>query len=240
MADQSKSGANGDSLAAEANPVQPVGEGEEENPQYLKTVNGLFQLKSITGDSFSLLPKGMTATCDNKSAVYRRDLVNRVLDGLHRVIRDHNSPGVYVQGPEGVGKSILLYTVTQIAKFKLGWITVYLPNCKVWAALNEFKAKAFFLDRVFSALKTCRRNSPIVMKGSKTGQKVKTKMKLKTKMVKIMDGVKQVMMKPTPKLFSQCTATHSVSSKALTTTARCCWYSTKSTLCGPKMRLPCI
>jgi hypothetical protein len=109
MADQCKSGGSGDSLDSPGeSPAQPAGE-EEKNSQYLKTVDGLFQLKPIARDLFHLLPKGVDTPCVGKSAsaVYRGDLVEEVVDGLERNIRDHNSPGVYVQGPEGAGKSIL-------------------------------------------------------------------------------------------------------------------------------------
>jgi hypothetical protein len=119
--------------------------------EYLETDNGVFQLQSIAGDEFRLLPKGMYAPCEDKSALYRTKLVKTVVKGLETTHKDHNRPGVYVQGPEGVGKSFLLYTVTQIAKFKLNWITVYIPNCKHWVSMNHTEAKGFFLDRVLDA-----------------------------------------------------------------------------------------
>lgn len=119
--------------------------------EYLETDNGVFQLQSIAGDKFRLLPKGMYTPCEDKSALYRTELVKTVVEGLETTHKDHNRPGVYVQGPEGAGKSFLLYTVTQIAKFKLNWITVYIPNCRHWVTMNPTEAKGFFLDRVLDA-----------------------------------------------------------------------------------------
>ena len=88
---------------------------------------GVFQLQSIAGEDFHLLPKGLMAprSGDEAHAVYRRELVDLVLHGLLEIFEYHNRPGVYVQGPEGAGKSLLLYTFAQIAKFYLNWITVY-------------------------------------------------------------------------------------------------------------------
>ena len=123
-----------------------------ETKEYLETDNGIFQLQSIAGDKFRLLPKGMYTPREDKSALYRTELVKTVVDGLERTHKDPNRPGVYVQGPEGVGKSFLLYTVTQIAKFELDWITVYIPNCRQWVrSLSPTQAKGFFLDRVLDA-----------------------------------------------------------------------------------------
>ena len=126
---------------------------ESLHPPYFATKNGVFQLQSIVGKDFGLLPKGMSAPCSSEEAhaVYREELVETVLKGLRDTCNDHNSPGVYVQGPEGAGKSLLVYTVAQIAKFHLNWITVYVPNCKRWATLGETKAMGFFLDRVVDA-----------------------------------------------------------------------------------------
>ena len=114
---------------------------------------GVFQLQSIAGEDFHLLPKGLIAprSIDEARAVYREELVDLVLKGLREICNDHNRPGVYIQGPEGAGKSLLLYTVAQIAKFHLNWITVYVPNCKPWATMKETEAMGFFLDRVVDA-----------------------------------------------------------------------------------------
>ena len=123
----------------------------EESHQHLDTHNNKFQLQPIAGEDFRLLPKGMSTPRHDKSAVYRAELVQEVLDGLNEICQEPNRPGVYVQGPEGIGKSFLLYTVAQIAKFKLKWITVYVPNCIYWAQLTDVEAMGFFLDRVVDA-----------------------------------------------------------------------------------------
>jgi hypothetical protein len=80
--------------------ILPVNTSIVATEEYLETDNGVFQLQSIAGDEIRLLPEGMHAPCEDKSALYRTELVKTVVKGLERTHKDHNRPGVYVQGPE--------------------------------------------------------------------------------------------------------------------------------------------
>jgi len=44
--------------------------------------------------------------------------------------------GDYLAGPNGIGKSILLYQITCLAR-AMGFIVVYSPDCDIWAAKSE-------------------------------------------------------------------------------------------------------
>jgi hypothetical protein len=185
-----------------------TGESMSQQSTYFDTKNGVFQLQSIAGEDFRLLPKGMSALCNGKEAhaVYREKLVETVLKALRHTLNDHNNPGVYVQGPEGAGKSVLIYTVAQIAKFHLNWITVYVPNCKQWAGLDDFSAMRFFLDRVvdaFSVEHMQKGNSPFFFSSCETRRK-----RVNFVMQK-MAGLMQLPLIPIKKKLLPCTTKHS-------------------------------
>ena len=115
--------------------------------------NGLCSLRSIVGDDFSVVPKGFQKN-QLGECVFRDKHMNTVVHKLEESMKDSNSPGVYIQGPQGAGKSILVYMITQYAKFHKNWLTVYIPDCASWSANcdNEISAQGFFIDRVAEAL----------------------------------------------------------------------------------------
>ena len=112
--------------------------------------DGLFEPKSIVGDDFVLVPKEFDKE-DLWKCVYRKEHVAAVVKLLQHFTEKPNIPGLYLQGPAGVGKSVIIYTITQIAKFHFSWLTVYVPNCKDWRIQNKAAAMGYFLDRVLDA-----------------------------------------------------------------------------------------
>ncbi len=58
-----------------------------------------------------------------EKCVFRHDHMSAVVKKLQKSMKDSNSPGVYIQGPMGAGKSIITYLVAQYAKFHLNWLT---------------------------------------------------------------------------------------------------------------------
>jgi hypothetical protein len=109
-------------------------------------------LESIVGDEFVAVPKGFEKDLLEK-CVFRHTHMNPVVNKLQKSMRDSNSPGVYIQGPMGAGKSLITYMVAQYAKFHLNWLTIYIPNCVSWTNCDgPAAAKGFFLDRVSEAL----------------------------------------------------------------------------------------
>ena len=118
----------------------------------LEVEDGMFKTKSIVWDKFDLVPKGFHQKQLNK-CVYRKEHVTTIMSKLRAMVRRENSnyPGLYLQGPAGVGKSVIVYTITQIAKFSLQWLTIYLPNCKAWVGHSDVAAMGYFLDRVLDA-----------------------------------------------------------------------------------------
>ena len=124
---------------------------ESASEEAIGVVNGLFDIKSIAGDKFSLVPKDFHPT-QLKKCVYRKDHLATILEKLKILVQEENFnvPGIYLQGPAGVGKSVLVYTITQLAKFHYHWLTVYVPNCREWTK-SDIAGMGFFLDRVKEA-----------------------------------------------------------------------------------------
>ena len=59
---------------------------------------------------------------------------------------------MYLAGPNGVGKSVIIYTLTCLAKAH-DWIVLYVPNCDEWATLpSEEGALAYLLHKFAIAL----------------------------------------------------------------------------------------
>jgi hypothetical protein len=131
----------------------------------LQVEDGLCSLKSIVGDEFVAVPKGfqqeLLETC-----VFRQAHMNTVVEKLQASMKDSNSPGVYIQGPMGAGKSLITYMVAQYAKFQLDWLTIYIPNCVRWTNCDgPVAAKGFFIDRVSEALSNCNQSVADKCKG---------------------------------------------------------------------------
>ena len=124
----------------------------DEDP-LIEVENGLFFTKSIVGDEFCFVPKDFYPE-QLKQYEYRKDHVTVIMSTLQALVKtgSRNNPGLYLQGPAGVGKSVLVYTITQIAKFNLKWLTVYLPDCAAWSEDGDVAAVGYFLDRVLDAL----------------------------------------------------------------------------------------
>lgn len=63
-----------------------------------------------------------------------------------------NKGGMYLAGPNGVGKSIILYTLACLAKAK-GWIVLYVPDCDEWSAMpSKDRALEYLLNAFALAL----------------------------------------------------------------------------------------
>lgn len=132
-----------------------VDEFDDVDPKQLSTLlavkGGRFIPKPIVGDSFTIIPKAFNPALLADSLVYRRRPVEAIFAKILESFKNRNDPGVFLRGPAGVGKSIVTYTIAQVCKFHLGWLIIYLPNCKDWGGLDKLDAKAFFLDRVVEA-----------------------------------------------------------------------------------------
>jgi hypothetical protein len=60
-----------------------------------------------------------------------------------------NKGGMYLAGPNGVGKSIIVYTLACLAKAK-DWIVLYVPDCDEWSALPSKDAALKYLLNKFA------------------------------------------------------------------------------------------
>lgn len=116
----------------------------------LGVADGLFKIHPIAKEYLGHSPKEFDHE-ELESCVFRPSPVERIHSILINCIKRPSQPGLYLQGPSGVGKSVLTYTITQLAKFHLGWITVYVPRCEDWMKLESPIAMGFFLDRALEA-----------------------------------------------------------------------------------------
>lgn len=58
--------------------------------------------------------------------------------------------GFYLAGPNGVGKSVIIYTLACLAKAH-NWIVLYIPRCDEWAAKNTSRESKDYLLHAFAA-----------------------------------------------------------------------------------------
>lgn len=65
--------------------------------------------------------------------------------------------GMYFAGPNGIGKSVTIYTLVCLAK-AMGWLVVYIPQCDEWISRSAKKEDIYqyFLD--FFALAIAENN----------------------------------------------------------------------------------
>jgi hypothetical protein len=63
------------------------------------------------------------------------------------------TPGIFVKGPMGIGKSSTVYYCVAEA-WNAGWMTVYIPRCDLWIddSDNPGKPYAYFLEAVIQGL----------------------------------------------------------------------------------------
>ena len=116
----------------------------------LGVVDGLFKIRPIAQEYFGHSPKEFDHA-ELESCVFRESPVEQIHPLLINCIKTPSQPGLYLQGPSGVGKSVLTFTITQLAKFHLGWITIYVPRCEDWMKLDSPIAMGFFLERALEA-----------------------------------------------------------------------------------------
>ena len=117
----------------------------------LGVVDGLFKIHPIFGDYIDHALKEFDHVELESCVVFREEPVNQIRALLVQCIGAWSQPGIYLQGPSGVGKSVLTYTITQLAKFHLGWLTIYIPRCEDWMKRESTVAMGFFLERVLEA-----------------------------------------------------------------------------------------
>jgi len=60
-----------------------------------------------------------------------------------------NRRGMYLAGPNGVGKSIIVYTLACLAKAN-GWIVLYVPDCDEWSAMPSKESTLKYLLNAFA------------------------------------------------------------------------------------------
>jgi hypothetical protein len=114
----------------------------------LDVQDGLCVMKPIVGKEFIAVPKGFESK-KLSTCVFREKHMTDIVAKLQDAMEEICSPGVYIQGPMGAGKSVITYMISQYVKFHLNWLTIYVPNCGNWTNLDgAAAAKGFFLDRV--------------------------------------------------------------------------------------------
>jgi hypothetical protein len=56
---------------------------------------------------------------------------------------------MYLADPNGVGKSIIVYTLACLAKAN-GWIVLYVPDCDEWSAMLSIESTLKYLLSAFA------------------------------------------------------------------------------------------
>ncbi|EGG18090.1 hypothetical protein DFA_06757 [Cavenderia fasciculata] len=104
---------------------------------------------SIPEDSFSKsIHKGRFSFNEKQVKIVDRGISKKLQDFISSSARDCKR-GVYIQGPQGFGKSHSIYQAVYLLRLKPKNIVIYIPDCQGWAESNN--AYSFLISSMVHA-----------------------------------------------------------------------------------------